>query len=971
MFPYQKKMYNQNMKTHYSSVKKYLRNLAAFFLLLFITACSTNPAAKIESYAGLGKPTDQIPFMENVRTGKLPNGLTYFILENAKPENRAFLTMAVDAGSVQEQDDEQGLAHFVEHMAFNGTEHFPKSELIDYLRSLGMRFGPEVNAYTSFDETVYGIEVPVEVSDSGKKIVPAKAIQVISDWSNSIKFLPEDVDAERSVIMEEYRTRLNADMRVWKKTLPIIYEDTLYAKRDPIGLPEIIQTAPAQKLVDFYKRWYRPDNMALIFVGDFDGAVLEAELENYFNADAPSSVLEKPHYDLPIPVKGKFRTEIITDPELTFTRADFYFKMQPSVQGTDFASYREGLIENLISRMVSIRFNDEASKPETPFAAAGAYTSRYAYASRYCVMAGIAKPGLIKETMNALLLEKESMERFGFTQAEIDLAKRSLMSDMEQIAAEQDKQESSSYINQLTNYYLSGESLPSINWELNAVQKLLPGITQKEISASAKNFFVDDDLTVIISAPSSDAASLPNEVMIQEMISAAANADIEAPQEETFSDELISDTIVPGNITNEIIDNETDVTEWTLSNGAKVLFLPTKNQNNEISFYALANGGISSASDEEYYSVSVAADMFNYSGAGDFSNTELLKKLAGKQISLSFWLSSYIRGFQGASSSGDVETLFQLLYLGFTQPKINRDAASFIIDQYRTILAQRQENPEAYFFDEVQKVMYSNYPKTLPMTLADLGKVSVDQAEAFIKKSINPADYTFIFTGNIDEATLKDFTETYLASIPASENAPFNTWTDMNIPLPGKQEKNLYKGQEEKSVVFMEWIIPMEYSEKDSINAAVLNEYLSIRLTEEIREKLGGVYSISPSVGLTPMPNGTLSLIVTFYCDPNRAEDLAAAVQTELNLIVQGNVNLDTLVKSQEALKKTFEQSIQSNSYLARNIANYNQIFDAPFSLLYDRPEFYDSVQAGDLQRLANLLQENGGPLKMILYPEN
>ncbi len=958
------------MKTHFLDLKTYIRNAAALFFLLLLAACGSNPADRAEVYAGLGNASDPVPFMEEVRTGTLSNGLTYFILENTKPENRAYLTMAVAAGSVLEQDNERGLAHFVEHMAFNGTEHFPETALVDYLRSLGMRFGPEVNAYTNFDETVYGIEVPVELSDSGKKVIPEKAIQVISDWSSRMSLMPEDVDTERGVIMEEYRSRLGAGERVSRRLMPILLEGSPYAERLPIGLPEIIQHAPAETLRDFYKRWYRPDNMAVIFVGDFDGAALEAELESFFQADKPSSVLDKPRYDLPVPEKGKFRTEIITDPELPYARADFYFKQQPRLPGFDIASYRQELIENLIYRMSYLRFDEAASKPETAFMAAGAYLSRYAYSSAYCVISGIAKPGKLTETMNAVLLEKESMERYGFTQAEIDIAKRSLLSDMEQLAAEQDRQESSSYIRQLTSYYLDGNSLPGINWELDAIQTLLPGIGQEEIASTVRDYFKDDDLTVILSAPETDAAALPDASAIKAMVSSAANAHIEKPIEETFSSELITEDIIPGIILNETIDEETGLTEWKLGNGASVLFKPTNNKNNEVSFYALAKGGISSAADEEYYSVSLAADMFNSSGAGGMNSIELQKKLADKQVALSFWLSSYIRGFQGTASSKDLETLFALLYLGFTQPDIDRDAAAVIIDQHRTTLTQRQENPESWFFDEVQRVMYGNVPKTRPFTLADLEKVSVNQAEQFLEKALNPSDYTFVFTGNIDESTLKAFTETYLASIPSIEDASFNTWTDMHIPFPGKQERNLYKGKEEKSIVLMYWSIPLTFSEKDFITAAVLNEYLDIRLTEEIREKLGGVYSISPSVGLTPMPSGELYLVVTFYCDPNRAEELAAAVSAELDLTAQGNINLDTLIKSREALKKTFEQSLQSNSYLARNITNYHQIFHMPFSRLYARPELLDNAKPEDLQRLSNLLQSNGGPLKIILYPE-
>jgi zinc protease len=365
--------------------------------------------------------------MESALTGTLPNGLRYYIVENAKPENRAYLTLAVNAGSVLETDDQQGLAHFVEHMAFNGTERFPESELVNYLRSLGMRFGADVNAYTSYDETVYGIEVPTEPDETGVKRIPDTALAVLDDWTHRLTFDPKEVDDERLVIMEEYRSRLGAMDRIRRLMLPILFEGSQYANRRAIGLPEIIENAPPSKLAEFYKTWYRADNMALIFVGDFDGPALEASLASHFSMPAPEGPLNRPKHDLPPPKKG-LRVKVFTDPELAFTRVELYYKRPPKPITSDLAGYRETVIDYLINTMLSYRFDEAASKPETPYVNAGGGTVRYGASSRYYMLAARAKTGAAEETLKEILRAKESMSRYGFTETELDRAKRGLLS---------------------------------------------------------------------------------------------------------------------------------------------------------------------------------------------------------------------------------------------------------------------------------------------------------------------------------------------------------------------------------------------------------------------------------------------------------------------------------------------------------------------------------------------------------------
>ncbi|WP_010263584.1 M16 family metallopeptidase [Treponema primitia] len=947
----------------------YFKRLALSLVLIpIIFSCATvgKPAV---SYGGLGAPTDPIPFTAEARTGVLPSGLKYYILENGMPEGRAYLTLAVNAGSVLEKDDERGLAHFVEHMAFDGTERFPKSDLIEYLRSLGMRWGPEVNAYTSFDQTVYGIEVPVEFDGEGRKGIPDKALAVIDDWTRAISFTPADVDSERPVILEEHRTRRGAGERLSQRLVPIIYRGAPYAERLPIGLPEIIETAPAERLVNFYRTWYRADNMALVFVGDFDGPKLEADLAAHFSISAPTGVLERPVYDLPEPKKGNFAVELFTDPELTHTRIDLFYKLPSDKSAEDLASFRRGIIDLLIDRMLEVRFAEASYNPDTPFTAAGAGLNHVARSSRYYLMIGIAKTGSVEATLNRLLLEKEKMARYGFTAAEIDQTKRSILADIERQVSEKDRQHSSGYLDSFVSHFISGSSVTSIEWDQKAFSALLPGISAEEIAAAAKDYFAYKDLTVFISAPEAEAASLPTPARIRTLVRQSARIRIPRPVNEELDDKLLDTPPTPGSINTESTDTASGTTRWELSNGATVILKETKNKNNEIVLYAMAKGGITAVPEEQIVSADLAAEMLSASGIGPYSRPDLIKKLAEKQVSINFSLSGFMRNVQGSSTRGDLKTLFELLYLTFTQPRIDQDAVTSILDEYRTDLAQRDQNPEAVFFDERTRTIFSDNPWYRPMVLADLERVNVADALAIIRKSLNPADYTFVFTGNLDMNELRSYTETYLASIPRGET--WNTWADIKITRPGKLEKAIYKGQEEKSQVIMDWIVPQEYSESGEATAVVLGEYLENRLMEITRKQMGGTYSLSAGVSQSILPpGGELNMYVYFPCDPNRVKELSSAILEELDLIAKGTINQDAFSKSVAALKKSFETSIQENSYISRNYANFSVIYDRPLSRLEKRPELYEAVTARDIQQAVEKLLPRG-PVTVILYPEN
>jgi zinc protease len=949
-----------------------MRQLLLIPIFVVVLCACTTTTPRTADYAGLGAPSDPIPFNEKVYTGQLPNGLYYYILENPRPENRAYLTLAVNAGSILEQEDERGLAHFVEHMAFNGTARFPEHDLINYLRSLGMRFGADVNAYTNYDQTVYGIEVPIEKNQAGVKSIPPTALQIIDDWTYAVTFDPKDIDEERPVIIEELRARSGLMDRLQQKLSAALFHDSRYATRSPKGLIEVIETAPPSRLEGFYKNWYRPDNMAVIFVGDFDGAALEANLESYFSAPAAVGALNRPVYDLPPPQQGRFAVELIADPEQTTTLINLYYKRPQLPQTNDLASYRLAVIDDLIRRILSIHFYEKSADPENPYIAGISDHTRFTASSRYYRLAVLAKTGAAQEAMREVFLEKETILRYGFMEEELELAKRSLVSDMEQSASEKDTRESQYYVQELTDCFLYGTSLPSIEWDLDAVKRLLPGISQEDLTAVARSYFASDDLTVLIIAP--EAEPVPDAQKVKQLANEIRRTKIKRPEPTVVTGELLDAVPAAGRITNELVDAETGTLSWTLGNGAKVIIKQTANRNNEITLYALAKGGAADAPLSQNMSARLSAELSAASGIGKFSLTELTKKLADKQLSLGAWISDFTRAFQGFTSTGDMKTFFELLYLNFTQPRIDSTAFATTMAEYRTILTGRSDNPDAYFADEIIKIVYGSHPLFMPITAADLDKVKQEDAYAFLVKALNPADWTFVFTGSINPAVIRPLVETYLASIPAKTER-WNQWSAPSIKRPGAGTTVLHKGlssaQEAKSQVYMASFVPKAFTESQAVAAQVLNEYLDIHLTETIRESLGATYSIMVNTALSPLPpDGELTLSLVFTCSPQRAASLAEAVRAEIASLALGKIDPDILSKAIAARTKDWEQSMQSNTYLAQIYANFSVLFNLPFGNLDRRPQHFAAVSAADLQELCRLLLEDA-PAIVILYPEN
>lgn len=925
-------------------------------------------------YGGLGIPGDPVPDMAGLRRGTLPNGLRYYILENTLPKDRAYLTLAVNAGSVLENEDERGLAHFIEHMAFNGTRRFPETELVNYLRSLGMRFGPEVNAYTSYDRTVYGIETPTETGGDGIRRIPEKALEILDDWTWAITFNPKDVDDERAVIMEEYRSSLGAQKRIFEKMLEAIFRGSRYASRLAIGLPEVIKNAPAEKLEAFYRRWYRNDNMAVILVGDFDGKVLEEELASRFSSPGPKDTLVRPGYELPGPRPGSLAVETFTDPEFPYATVYLYHKRGYNETGLDLRALRSGVIDYLVSSMTEVRNEDAAVREDCPFIGAEAWATRYGKLSRYYIMAAQAKSGQTGAALEALLTEKESLLRYGFTQGELDRAKASLVSSLEFQVSEKDKRESVSFVETFTEDFLANGYTPDIEWESDAVQRLLPGISLETVNAAVKSYYEDDDLLVIIAAPETE--EIPGGEDIRRMAAEIREAALAPPAGAAEKGALVDEEPEAGFVAGEHED-ESGAVVWTLNNGTRIILKETNNRNNALNLYALARGGQTSVPLEDDLSAYLAPEIQAASGVGPFTRPELSGRLSDKQISLGFWTNPYTRGFYGQSSLSDLESFFQLLYLYFTRPKIDDSGVNLVREARRTRLVQEKDNPETVFSQELTRLVYGNHPRFKPLELEDLDGINGEKAAAFLKKSLDPSVYTFVFAGSLGPRRgengenfplVRRLAETWLGSIPASSGR-WDSWDDPGVARPGKTEKIIRKGREQKSMVYMVWFKAEAWDESKNAAALVLNAYLDIVLTDEIREKRGGVYSVSGSVSFAPVPEGELSLGIYFVCDPDRAGELRNAVKEQLAGVEAGNIDAEIFERAKKAVIKNFEVSMESNAFIARNYASFSAILDTPLSRLAERPALYGAVGAAEVRDLMAKILENG-PAELVLFPE-
>ena len=708
------------------------------FTLSLIIAAMTLPAQETP---------EKLPIDPEVRYGKLDNGLTYYIRHNEQPKQRAEFHIAQAVGAILEEDHQNGLAHFLEHMAFNGTQHFPGKGIINYFESVGVNFGGNINAYTSIDETVYRLS---DVPTYRAGIVDS-ALLVMHDWSCGLLLLDEEIDAERGVILEEWRTGRTARRRIWKEMNAKMYPGTQYAKRDVIGDTAVINNFAYQALRDYYHKWYGPDNQAIIVVGDINVDSIEAKIKALW-ADVPrrANYGERPIYT--VNHNDKPLVAIVTDKEAEGSRVTMEYKfdqLPEAMQGTA-QEYMLNLVRELACDMLNNRFSELAQDPKASFTGAGCQYGEAAKKMDAFYGVVIPKEGRETEAFNDLLFQLEKMHRYGFTNAELERVKSEKMNSMEKYYNERNTRRNITLARECIRHFEDGESMPGAQWEYDFVQAVLPLVSLETVNNVAKAL-IHANPTIAISGPEKEGVNIPSEETILAAIAGQSDLAIEAPVEEVIDTELVKKAPHKGKIKTFRENEEIEATEWILSNGIKVVFHPTDFKADEILMQAFSKGGLSQVKTEDLPSAEVATSLIEMSGIGRFSATQLEKALTGKTVSVSAEISENVERMHGSSSIKDLETMLQLTYLYFTSPRRDEKAYETFMGLMRNQLANRDKNPKIAFSDSVQMMSTNHSPRTILFNNEMLDRVSLDKAlEVYKARFANPADFTFVFVGNIN-----------------------------------------------------------------------------------------------------------------------------------------------------------------------------------------------------------------------------
>jgi zinc protease len=921
---------------------------------------AASPAAS--SPASAAPLTATIPVDPQITTGRFANGLRYYVRYNKKPEKRAELRLVVNAGSILEERDQSGLAHFVEHMAFNGTKHFPKQETVKFLESIGMRFGPSVNAFTSFDETVYMLEVPTDKPD-----VLDKAFLILEDWAHNVSFDPAEIDKERGVITEEWRLRRGAGARMQDKQFPILLKGSRYAERLPIGDMEVIQSFKHERLKKFYTDWYRPELMAVVAVGDFDKGAIESLIKNHFES-IPKSPATKLRPSYPVPDHPGTLYAIATDKEASSTSVAVYSKL-PARDQTTVGSYRRQIVERLFGGMLSARFSEIAQKPDAPFLGAGAGRGLFVRTKEISTLSAGVKEDGIERGLDALFTEAERVVRYGFTDTELDRQKRNIMRGLERAIAEKENQTSAPLADEYTRNFTDKEPIPGIEYEAALHARFFPEITLAEVNALAKDWVPDRNRVVLVNAPEKPGLPIPDEKKLSAVIASAVRKDLAAYVDAVGTQPLLDAPPAPGAVTKTGVKAAYGITEWELSNGVKGVLKPTTFKEDEVLFRAFSPGGTSLASDADFIAASTAAQVISRSGLAKFSTVDLQKMLTGKVASARPFIGETDEGLQGSASRKDLETMFQLIYMTFTQPRADPAMFDVITAATKSSLANQKASPDFAFAEALNDILSQKHPRARMMSLEMVGEMNLDKSLAFYKDRFSDAsDFTFVFVGSFTPETLKPLVEQYLAALPATHRK--ESWKDVGIRRPsGVIEKRVDKGLEPKSRAQIVFSGPFQYEQVQRVAIRAMADALEVRLRESLREDLSGTYSVSVSAGYTKVPREEYTVNIGFGCSPDRTEELVKSVFKE----IEGFKTAGPTDKQVADVKETFlreqETNMKQNGYLLTQLA-FRYEYSEDLDSLFNMADFYNKIDAAMVRDAAKRYLNTDNVVKVTLFPE-
>jgi len=879
-------------------------------VLLLSTAVPAGALAQISA-------PDTIVMDPAIRVGTLPNGLRYYVRANKQPKNRAELRLVVHAGSLQEDDDQRGLAHFVEHMAFNGTKSFPKNKLVNYLESIGMRFGADLNASTTFGSTTYRLEVP---SDSGGHL--ETGFQMLEDWAHNITFDSVEIEAERPVILAERRRSLGVSQRLQDEQIPVLFRGSRYADRRPIGTPEVIATAGRDKLVRFYRDWYRPDLMAVVAVGDFDPAVVERIIRDKFTR-IPRSAARRPRETYRVPLGSGTVVAVIADPELTRTNATLLFKGVPKPSNKTVEGYRASLVRGIYASMLGQRLGETARKPDAPFlGASSGFGELGEDVGVYQLSVSVANNG-IPRGIRAALAEATRVAQQGFTQPELDRARQGYLRGLEHAQTDSAQIRSSAFAQALVGHFLNGAPVATLDTRIAMGRRIAPGITLADVNAEARSATAVASRIIIVTIPENAGIVKPTEAELLALFDTTGMKPIERYTEAAMTSSLLEKLPQPGRVVSAEYDSASGVTIWKLSNGARVLLKPTDFRADQILFAGHSPGGYNVATDPDFLNARFAGNLMGVGGYGALPLTELRRALTGKLVAVTTGLSGRAETVSGNASPKDIDTMFQLLTLMFTSPRYDSAAVATQIDRMKAQLANRDASPATAFADTVNRTMAQQHPRAPIVTASLLDSVEPARAyELYRQRFANASDFTFLLVGSFSLDSIRPLVEQYLASLPGTGKT--DVAVDPIRPPPGVVHKVVRAGREAqaRTLLVFHGSFPKEYPYHVELHA--LEQLLQLRLTERIREQLAGTYSVQVGREVVLEPRSEYSVKISFVAAPDRLNELVAAVLAEIEKIKGEGPTSEELGKVTESAVRSLETNRRRNE-LWINLLTYDR----------------------------------------------
>ena len=881
-----------------------------------------------------------VPFDPNVRRGKLENGLTYYIRHNEKPAQRANFYIAQKVGSILEEDDQQGLAHFLEHMAFNGTKNFPGKALLNYMEHNGVKFGENVNAWTSIEQTVYML---TNVPTTNMNLVDS-CILILHDWSSFISLEGEEIDKERGVILEEMRQGQGAQMRIYEKMLPEIYPNSPYGHRLPIGTEEVVSGFKHDALRAYYHKWYRPDLQGIIIIGDVDVNEVENHLKSIFE-DIPAPINPAERTRFQVADNAEPIVSICTDPEETNYNISLYYKhdIVPFEERGDVQYWLKGYMDQLVSTMYNNRMEELTQKANPPFIFGYGYYGTFFVSDTKDAWTGLAyakdKDG-IDEALTAIVAENKRMQQYGFTASEFERAKADLMKQIESQYDERDKQETSRYLYPILNHFLTNEPLLGIENEYMLLGQIMPMLPVEAINQYAKELIREDNIVITLTAPEKEGEVLPTKEELLALFNKAKEIEVE-PYKETVSNEpLIATLPVKGAIESKKHDDTFDATILTLKNGVKVIYKTTTFKDDEILMSAYSFGGYSVMDQSDPYTLQQLNELAELGGLGNFSAIDLPKVLAGKKVRVSGNVNTFTENVSGSCSVKDLETMMQLTYLSFGAPRSDEEAYQSYITRTKAMLANIESNPDVAFNDNLIFALFDNHPLRKRMKAEDYDKVDYAKAlKLYADRFKDANNFVFTFVGNIDPETFEPLVEQYIGALKTKKND--ETWTTNAPAITDKDVNSHYtKAMENPKVTcYMVYNGDMEFNRKNQLTMQVLSDVMDIVYTEKIREDEGGTYGVGVNGNLSNRPKESFMFLIGFNTNKEMYEKLMGIAKAELQNMANQGPRPEDLKKVKEFLIKKHAEDLENNRYWMNCIqtqdsdgynpmANYNEIIN-------------------------------------------